>query len=235
MPTGARLLVERLKAHGVDTIFGIPGIHNLAIYDALFDERGDSRRDDARRAGGGPHGRRLRTRHGAPGRVSDRAWARRDERADRDRRSVRRLVAGASARQPAGERHGGDRPRRFSPVARHRGRARLGHAVGRPAGASRGHRAGGGRSVPPLRHVPPAAVLHRPADGCGSPRASTGRCGRRLPARVRRARRTSRTRRSRERSRCSSAHSVRCCSLAAGPGGRVRRSSRWPSAWRCRS
>ena len=39
MPTGARLLVERLKAHGVDTIFGIPGIHNLAIYDALFDER----------------------------------------------------------------------------------------------------------------------------------------------------------------------------------------------------
>ena len=38
MATGARLLVERLKAHGVDTIFGIPGIHNLAIYDALFDE-----------------------------------------------------------------------------------------------------------------------------------------------------------------------------------------------------
>src|SRR4029077_5745301 len=38
MATGAQLLVERLKAHGVDTIFGIPGIHNLAIYDALFDE-----------------------------------------------------------------------------------------------------------------------------------------------------------------------------------------------------
>src|ERR1700694_1822184 len=38
MPTGARLLVERLQAHGVDTRFGIPGIHNLAIYDALFDE-----------------------------------------------------------------------------------------------------------------------------------------------------------------------------------------------------
>src|SRR5262245_12754621 len=39
MPTGAQLLVERLKAHGVDTIFGVPGIHNLAIYDALVDER----------------------------------------------------------------------------------------------------------------------------------------------------------------------------------------------------
>src|SRR5262245_18125581 len=39
MPTGAQLLVERWKAHGVDTIFGVPGIHNLAIYDALVDER----------------------------------------------------------------------------------------------------------------------------------------------------------------------------------------------------
>ena len=38
--TGAQLLVERLKANGVDTIFGIPGIHNLAIYDALLDEPG---------------------------------------------------------------------------------------------------------------------------------------------------------------------------------------------------
>src|SRR2546428_12374278 len=38
MRTGARLLVDRLKAHGIDTIFGIPGIHNLAIYDALLDE-----------------------------------------------------------------------------------------------------------------------------------------------------------------------------------------------------
>ncbi len=37
--TGAQLLVETLKAHGVDTIFGVPGIHNLAIYDALVDER----------------------------------------------------------------------------------------------------------------------------------------------------------------------------------------------------
>lgn len=38
MPTGAQLLIQRLKAHGVDVIFGIPGIHNLAIYDALVDE-----------------------------------------------------------------------------------------------------------------------------------------------------------------------------------------------------
>jgi thiamine pyrophosphate-dependent acetolactate synthase large subunit-like protein len=38
MRTGAQLLVETLKANGVDTIFGVPGIHNLAIYDALVDE-----------------------------------------------------------------------------------------------------------------------------------------------------------------------------------------------------
>jgi thiamine pyrophosphate-dependent acetolactate synthase large subunit-like protein len=39
MRTGAQLLLQSLKAHGVDTIFGVPGIHNLAIYDALVDER----------------------------------------------------------------------------------------------------------------------------------------------------------------------------------------------------
>ncbi|PWT83562.1 MAG: hypothetical protein C5B57_06645 [Blastocatellia bacterium] len=38
MPTGAQVLVQALKTHGVDTIFGVPGIHNLAIYDALVDE-----------------------------------------------------------------------------------------------------------------------------------------------------------------------------------------------------
>src|SRR5436190_1746648 len=39
MRTGARLLIDSLKVHGVDTIFGVPGIHNLSIYDALVDER----------------------------------------------------------------------------------------------------------------------------------------------------------------------------------------------------
>src|SRR6202521_371776 len=38
MLTGAQLLVEALKVHGVDTIFGVPGIHNLGIYDALVSE-----------------------------------------------------------------------------------------------------------------------------------------------------------------------------------------------------
>ncbi len=33
--TGGEAVVRSLAAHGVDTVFGIPGTHNLAIYDAL--------------------------------------------------------------------------------------------------------------------------------------------------------------------------------------------------------
>lgn len=33
--TGAELVVAALEAHGVDTVFGIPGVHTLALYDAL--------------------------------------------------------------------------------------------------------------------------------------------------------------------------------------------------------
>jgi len=35
-PNGARRVVETLESCGVTTIFGIPGIHNLAIYEALI-------------------------------------------------------------------------------------------------------------------------------------------------------------------------------------------------------
>ena len=35
--TGGEAVVRSLEAHGVDTVFGIPGVHNLAIYDALLD------------------------------------------------------------------------------------------------------------------------------------------------------------------------------------------------------
>ncbi|MFC0862693.1 5-guanidino-2-oxopentanoate decarboxylase [Sphaerimonospora cavernae] len=34
-PNGARILVEALRLHGVDVVFGIPGTHNLAIYREL--------------------------------------------------------------------------------------------------------------------------------------------------------------------------------------------------------
>lgn len=35
--TGGQILVETLEKIGVDTVFGIPGVHNLKIYDALAD------------------------------------------------------------------------------------------------------------------------------------------------------------------------------------------------------
>lgn len=35
--TGGQILVDALDAYGVDTVFGIPGIHTLPIYDALHD------------------------------------------------------------------------------------------------------------------------------------------------------------------------------------------------------
>src|SRR5258708_3389440 len=34
--TGAQLLVECLDRHGVEVVFGIPGAHTIAIYDALY-------------------------------------------------------------------------------------------------------------------------------------------------------------------------------------------------------
>lgn len=34
-PTGAELVIATLEAHGVETVFGIPGVHTLALYDAL--------------------------------------------------------------------------------------------------------------------------------------------------------------------------------------------------------
>ena len=35
--TGGEALVKSLVAHGADAVFGIPGTHNLAAYDALID------------------------------------------------------------------------------------------------------------------------------------------------------------------------------------------------------
>ncbi|MFE6738001.1 5-guanidino-2-oxopentanoate decarboxylase [Streptomyces tubercidicus] len=33
--TGSQLVIDRLVAHGVDTVFGIPGTHSLALYESL--------------------------------------------------------------------------------------------------------------------------------------------------------------------------------------------------------
>lgn len=38
--TGAQAVIATLRAHGVDTVFGIPGVHTLPLYDAMRDEPG---------------------------------------------------------------------------------------------------------------------------------------------------------------------------------------------------
>ncbi len=38
--TGAKATIATLRAHNVDTIFGIPGVHTLPLYDAMRDEAG---------------------------------------------------------------------------------------------------------------------------------------------------------------------------------------------------
>ena len=45
--TGGQAVAESLKAQGVDTVFGIISIHNLDLFDALFD-----RQDSLRFIGG---------------------------------------------------------------------------------------------------------------------------------------------------------------------------------------
>ena len=37
---GGAAVIKTLEAHGVDAVFGIPGVHNLEIYDALIDAPG---------------------------------------------------------------------------------------------------------------------------------------------------------------------------------------------------
>ena len=50
--TGGAAVVKTLIANGVDTVFGIPGLHNLPIYDALYDAADSVRHILARHEGG---------------------------------------------------------------------------------------------------------------------------------------------------------------------------------------
>src|SRR5881394_3992697 len=39
MPTGAELIVQLLEEQGVEVAFGVPGVHNLALWEALRGSR----------------------------------------------------------------------------------------------------------------------------------------------------------------------------------------------------
>ena len=54
--TGVDVLVEGLISRGVDHIFGMPGSHSTAVYDALAALRQDRDCSRPQRAGRGVHG-----------------------------------------------------------------------------------------------------------------------------------------------------------------------------------
>ena len=66
--SGGQAIVDGLLAHGVDTVFGIPGVQTYGLFDAL-PRRGRTaeRRRAAPRAGDGVHGAGLRARDGPAG------------------------------------------------------------------------------------------------------------------------------------------------------------------------
>src|SRR5207249_8008044 len=50
--TGGQILIDQLKLHGVDTVFGVPGESYLAALDALYDARNRIRFISCRQEGG---------------------------------------------------------------------------------------------------------------------------------------------------------------------------------------
>ena len=62
MPTGAQLIVDLLEDDGVEVAFGLPGVHNLALWEALRGSLDPARRRPPR-AGRRVRRRRLRARH----------------------------------------------------------------------------------------------------------------------------------------------------------------------------
>ena len=94
--TGAEAVVEMLKAHGVEILFGLCGDTSLPFYDALARLRHGMRHvSDARRALGSLHGGRLCARLGQGRRLRGAQRRRRDLYPSRPCRGERILGAGA--------------------------------------------------------------------------------------------------------------------------------------------
>src|ERR1700675_1562503 len=53
--SAAQAIVESLIQHGVDTIFGIPGVHTYKLFDALYERRGEIRFVGTRHEQGGAY------------------------------------------------------------------------------------------------------------------------------------------------------------------------------------
>ena len=180
-------IVEVLEAAGVDTVFGIPGLHTLPFYDALA---------------GTPSIRHILTRHeqgaafaadgyartlGRPGRPVDDHRTGHVQHACRVRRGVVGLVADRAAGRPDRCRARRPGPRRPPRDPRPGPVVRGGDRLCRPAAHPRGHPGGGRRGALPLDGGPAATGLRRDADrhrrgrvhgrDAGGRDARTGRAG----------------------------------------------------------
>ena len=181
--TGGEWVVAALEAEGVRHVFGIPGVHNLAIYDALLRQDRIAHVLARHEQGAGLHGGRLRARLGAPRRRRRDDGAGRDQRADAARRGPRGLSARAprdvgrpqrAGRAGPGRAPRGAEPDRVLPAGQPVGR--------RPPERRRDSRRGPGR-VPPLPDRP-AGPGHAVDPDRSAQRARRGaaHAGRRGPA-----------------------------------------------------
>ena len=197
MKTGADVLVECLARWGVRRLFGMPGSHSTAIYDALA-RAGTIRtflvRNEQAAAFAADGAARVtgRARRGLHHRRS-----RRDQRADRGRRVLGRLGADPAARRPGQLRCAGSRVRQLS-RDRPRGDLPPGDPMVRHAPAGRPGPGDGGPGVPgddlgaspAVGPVPAAGPDARPP----APRRRASRRSRRRPRRPCRSMRSPRPR-----------------------------------------
>ena len=108
--SGGEAMVQSLVREGVDTVFGIPGIH-MNGSSPLCGTTPHPHDHDPPRAGRGAHGRRLRPRIGEAGNRHGRARHGRLQRRRRRRHCIRPLLARARHRRSDPSRPGRQEPR----------------------------------------------------------------------------------------------------------------------------
>ena len=190
--TTAEATVEGLIAHGLDTIYALPGVHNDHLFDALFKAKDRIRTVHTRHEqGAGLHGAGRGARDRQAAGLCRRAGTGPAQFRDRAAERPRHQRAGAGADRP--DRPGRHRPRLWPPARNPRpGRHHLPHC--RP---HRPHQIAGRGPCPGRRRVPRHALG---PSRTGGARMRHGRVGQERPGRAaghascRRSRRSTTTR-----------------------------------------
>ena len=132
--TGGEAIVDSLLRHGIDTVFGLPGVQTYGLFDAFALAQPPASDQCAARTDHGLHGAGLCLCDRATRRLCRRARARRAQHHRGTGDGLGRQRAGAVPHRPGAERD--DRPRPRS-TARAAGSAR---DVAQPAEVGRAHR-----------------------------------------------------------------------------------------------